>query len=120
MSAGVAPARASLDSNSFSEKPQSTTTRLVRPPLRDSITEELPPLPLPKLQKRIIGAPLPLPRLFQLVEQHRGDAFAGIAGFSCALAVEHRHHASLAFSLDRDAVARRAAEFVFLAEAEEL
>src|SRR5688572_25954421 len=112
----ASPARASRASNSRSEKPQSISRRLVLAPLRASTIVALPPLPLPRLQKRI-ARPVRR-RLLQVFEQHRRDALAGFAVLGCSLAVEHRHRAALAFALHDDAVARRAAGFVLLAEAE--
>ena len=49
------PARASRASSSRSEKPQSTSSRVMVAPLPASTTSALPALPLPRLQKRISG-----------------------------------------------------------------
>src|SRR5438445_7320704 len=111
MSSGSRPLRVSRASNSRNVKPQSTSTRVVVMPSLPSTSVALPPLPLPRLQKRITS--------LQILDEQRDDLLAGLAVLRRARRIEHRHRAAVAIALDGDAVLGRAAGLVLLAEAEE-
>src|SRR5882724_79797 len=101
------PTRASRACSSRSEKPQSTSTRVVVMPPLASIRVALPVLPLPRLQKRIVPK-----RSLQVVDQQLDDALAVVAVLGVAFGTQHRHQGRFALGFHVDAVSNRAGELV--------
>ena len=105
------PARASRVSSSLSEKPASTSSRVVVMPLDASTTVALPPLPLPMLRKRITRRrACASGRSLQVFEEQADDPLAGFAAFGLALRIEDGDGAGgAAFGGDLDPVLGQAA-----------
>src|SRR5437899_2311069 len=95
-------------------KPQSSSTRVVVVSSWDSISSELPSLPLPRKAKRIMAAPSSAGTgqdgrvasrscagSVQLLVEQRQDALADFAVFRLAGVVEHRHQRAAARALER-------------------
>src|SRR6185369_4690739 len=118
-SVGSRPARASRNSSSRSEKPASTSSRVVVMPPDPSTTVALPVLPLPRLQKRItLALSAGRDALAKVLEQQARDPLAVLGRLRAALRVEDGDGAQLTLRGHLDAVLREAGVVLLLAEAE--